>query len=83
MYQKVEGNLRMTVNEASERYPNSYIVIRRDSEDLFNQIGTILYVGDDGFELFSLITTFDDPSLCGVVEGLNLQSSFGGVVVGE
>ena len=75
MYQKVEGNLRMSVNEASERYPDSFIVIRRDSEDLSNQIGTILYVGDDGFELFSLITSFDDPSLCVVVEGLNHQRS--------
>jgi hypothetical protein len=83
MYQKIEGNLRMTVNEASEKYPDSFVVIRRDNKDLSNMIGNILYVGDNFNELFSLISTFDDPSLCGVIEGLNHQCSLGGVVVGE
>jgi hypothetical protein len=46
-------------------------------------MGTILYIGDDDDELFSLITKFDDPYLCGVVEGLNHQWSLGGIVVGE
>jgi hypothetical protein len=82
MYQKIEVNLRMTENEAAERYPDSFVIFRRDSMILSNQMGTVLYVGDDGDELFSLITSFDDPSYCGVLEGLNYRRSLGGVVVG-
>ena len=31
MYRKIEPALRMTANEASERYPDIYIVIQMDS----------------------------------------------------
>ena len=82
MYQELEGNLRMTENEACELYPDGFVVMRMDSMNLSDRIGTALYVGDDYNELFSLITRFDDPSLCGVIEGLNHRRSLGGIVVG-
>ena len=82
MYNKIEPALRMTRNEASERYPDSFILMRMDSMSLSNDVGTVLYVGDDGDELFSLAVNFDDPSLCGVVDGLNHRRSLGGIVVG-
>ena len=54
-----------------------------DSMDLSNQMGTILYVGDDGDELFSLVMKFDDPSNFRVSEGLNHRRSLGGIAVGS
>ena len=82
MYRKIEPALRMTANESSERYPDEYILIRMDSRSLYNDIGTVLYVGDDGDELFSLVMKFDDPSLYRVAEGMNHRRSLGGVIVG-
>ena len=82
MYRKIEPALRMTRNEASERYPADFVLMRMDNMNLSNDVGTILYVGDDGDELFSLAVKLDDPSLCGVVDGLNHRCSLGGVVVG-
>ena len=82
MYRKIEPTLRMTANEASESYPDEYIVIRMDSRNLPNDIGTVVYVGDDGDELFSLVMKLDDPSLFRVTEGLNHRCSLGGIVVG-
>ena len=82
MYKKVEPTLRMTSNEASERYPDSYILIRWDSMNPSDDMGTILYISDNGNELFSLVNELDDPTNCGVSEGINLQRSLGGVVVG-
>jgi hypothetical protein len=79
MYEIVD-NLRMTDIEASERYPDSYIAMRKDS--MTSQMGTVLFVGDNEGELMGLIMCLDDPTYCGVREGLNLQRSLGGVVVG-
>ena len=73
MYQTVEGNPRMTRNEAMERYPNSYILIQRDNRDTFDPLCIVLYIGDDFDELFSL--QVDLPvSLGVVVEGINISS---------
>ena len=82
MYQKVEDSQRMTVNEASERYPDSYILMQMDDRGLFNPTGIVLYIGDNGDELFSVQIRSNIP-LGLVVEGLNHQRSMGGVVVGE
>ena len=82
MYRKIEPTLRMTVNEASEKYPNEHILMQMDSKNLSNDMGTVLYVGDDGDELFSLVMKFNDPSLYRVIEGLNHLRSLGGIVVG-
>ena len=81
MYRKLEPALRMTGNEASERYPDSFLVMQMDSMDLSEDVGTVLYVGDNRRELYALITSINKP-FCGVVEGLNHQRSLGGVVVG-
>ena len=51
--------------------------------DLSNQMGTVLYVGDNRRELFALVMKLDDPSLCGVSEGLNHRRSLGGIAVGS
>jgi hypothetical protein len=82
MYKKIEPALRMASNEAAEHYPDSYILIRRDSMNPSDDMGTVLYVGDDSRELFALVMKLDDPTNCGVSEGLNLRRSLGGVVVG-
>jgi len=82
MYKKIEPAPRMTRNEASERYPDSYIMFRRDSINPSNDMGTVLYVGDDGDELFSLVMKLDDPTNCGVIDGLKHLRSLGGIVVG-
>ena len=82
MYRKIEPAVRMTANEASERYPNSYILMQRENRDMFDPVGTVLYIGDDGDELFSLQVNQPVP-LGIVIEGLHLQYSLGGVVVGE
>ena len=79
MYQKVGNNQRMTDIEASVHYPDSYILVRWESMD--SETGTVLYVGDGIGELMSLVTDQNDQ-FYGVVEGLNLQRSLGGVVVG-
>ena len=81
MYRKIEPPLRMTANEASERYPDSFIFMQMDSMDLSDDVGTVLYVGDDRRELYRLIISLNKP-FCGVHEGLNHQRSLGGVVVG-
>ena len=82
MYRQIEPALRMTANEASERYMDDYIIIRMDSKNPSCEMGFVLYVGDDGDELFSLVLKLDDPSLYRVVEGLDLLCSLGGIVVG-
>jgi hypothetical protein len=82
MYHKIEENLRMTVNEAAERYPDSFILVQRDNEDICDPIGSVLYIGDDFDELFSLQVDSSVP-LGIVIEGLNHRRSLGGVVVGE
>jgi len=82
MYWNVESGLRMTENEASAQYPDSFIIMRMDSMDASNQMGTVLFIGDDYDELASFIMSFDDPSNCGVIEGLNHRRSLGGVLVG-
>ena len=82
MYRKIEPSLRMSANEASERYENDYILIRMDSRNPSNNMGTVLYVGDNGDELFALVMKLEDPSLYRVTEGLNHRRSLGGIVVG-
>ena len=81
MYKKIEPALRMTANEASARYPDSFIVMQMDSMSLSDDVGTVLYVGDDRNELYDVIISLN-RSLCGIVDGLNHQRSLGGVVVG-
>ena len=74
------GNLRRSDNEASERYPDSYIAMRKDSRT--SQMGTVLFVGDNQSELMKLILNLDDSTFCGINIGLNLQCTLGGVVTG-
>ena len=82
MYKKIEPTLRMTRNEASEHYPDSYIVMQMDSMKLSDDVGTVLYVGDNERELYRLIISLNQP-YCGVLEGINLmRNCLGGVVVG-
>jgi hypothetical protein len=80
MYNTVENGLRMTMHEASEHYPDSYVLMQRDSVDFYEPAGIILYVGDNFDELFELQVDLPVP-LGLVVEGLNHQRSLGGIVI--
>ena len=81
MYKKIDPALRMTANEASARYPDSFILMQMDSMSLSADVGTALFIGDDRNELYDVIISLN-RSLCGIVDGLNHQRSLGGVVVG-
>jgi hypothetical protein len=73
MYKKVEGSPKMTRNQASETYPDDYILMQRDNRDTFDPSGVILYIGDNFDELFAL--QIDLPVILGVViEGVNISS---------
>ena len=79
MYQRIDDTQRMTDIEASVQYPDSFMIMRRDS--MQSEAGIILYVGDNMGELISLSMILDEP-FCGILEGLNHQRSLGGVVIG-
>jgi len=83
MYKKIENSQRMTESEATERYPDKYILIQLDNSELFDPAGTVLYVGDDDDELFSLQVKLPVPHGV-VIEGINISRrlSLGGLVVG-
>ena len=81
MYKKIIECPHMTMHEASECYPDNYILMQRDNRDIFNPSGIILYIGDNYDELYSLMMKINVP-LGLVFEGLNHQRSLGGVVVG-
>jgi len=80
MYEIVSNNDRLTSNEASLLYPDSYFAMRKDSRT--SDTGIVLFIGDNQSELFRLVLNLDDPMYCGVHEGSNLRRSLGGVVVG-
>ena len=82
MYRRVEESIRMTMNEVAECYPDSYVLMQRESRELFDPVGIVLYIGDDGDELFSVQVRERIP-LGIVVEGLNHRRSLGGLFVGE
>jgi len=82
MYKKIEPALRMTANEASAQYPDDFIIMQMDSMDLSDDVGTVLYVGDNQRELYALVVSLNLP-FSGVVDGLNYyRNCLGGVVVG-
>jgi len=83
MYRKIEPALRMTRNEASERYPDEFIIMQMDSMKLSDDVGTVLYVGDNDQEISALVVRLGLP-FSGVVEGLNYyRNDLGGVVVND
>ena len=43
MYKKVEGSLHMTRNEASERYPDSYILMQMDEAYMLGMMATSFF----------------------------------------
>jgi hypothetical protein len=81
MYKKIEPALRMTRNEASAHYPDEFIIMQMDSMDLSDDIGTVLYVGDNQRELYALVVRLNLP-FSGVVDGFNYyRNDLGGVIV--
>jgi hypothetical protein len=81
MHKKIDPPLRMTANEASEKYPRSYILMQMDDYNPSNDMGTVLYVGDDLDELYDLLGALNLENT-GIVDGLIHQNSLGGIVVG-
>ena len=81
MVKKIDEVLRMTDSEAVRRYPDNYLIMRMDNME--DDIGTILYIGDTEEELLNLFGQDEliDTSLCGILEGVNRQCTIGGVVV--
>ena len=79
MYWRIDGNQRMTDIEASEQYPDSYIIMQMDN--MHSDMGIVLYVGDNEDEIIKLAVELKRP-FCGVIEGLNFRRSLGGIVVG-
>ena len=73
MYKIIENSPLMTLNQASEQYPDNYILMQRENRDTFDPLGIVLYTGDDFDELFSL--QVDLPVSLGVViEGINISN---------
>jgi hypothetical protein len=73
MYKKIENSTRMTRNETSETYPDSYILFQKDTKEMFDPTGTILYAGDNFDELFALQVKLPG-SMNVVIEGANISS---------
>ena len=71
---------RITFNEVSTKYPNSYIVMQADS--LTSDTGTVLFVCDTRSEAYEKLSQLDGMDLCGITEGINHLRSLGGIVVG-
>jgi len=83
MYWKIDEISRMTMHEASEKYPDNHILMQMDEAYMLNPVGVVVYIGDDGDELFSLQMNL--PVTHGIVfEGIGLQRrySLGGLVIG-
>ena len=78
MYERI--NIRMTKDEAVERYPNSIIAMQKDSRE--SNVGTVLCIGNDDSDVISFLRTLDARPECLIMEGRNLRCSLGGVVVG-
>ena len=81
MYKIIEKTQRMDYTEASEHYPDSFIIMSMDN--ITSDMGTVLYIGDNRREIYSLLGQLKDTPFCGVIEGINHQQSLGGVFVGE
>ena len=84
MYKKIEGSPRMTMHEASEHYPDNYILLQMEDDFMLSPVGIVLYIGDNHSELFALQVDLPVPRGT-VFEGLNLQRrySLGGIVAYE
>ena len=84
MYKLIVESPKMTENEACMKYPDNYILMQMDSREMFDPAGIVLYIGDDGDELFSLQVNLPVP-LGIVLEGINVSRrlSLGGLVVGK
>ena len=84
MYKKIEKSPNVTMHEASEFYPDKYILLQMNEAYMLNPAGIVLYVGDDFSELFALQVDLPVPN--GIVfDGINLQRrySVGGLVVAK
>jgi hypothetical protein len=82
VYKELTASSKLTVNEASEQYPDNFILMRMDSLNISDPTGLVLYVGDNGDELFDLQVQAGIPNGL-VVDGMNRQQSLGGIFVGS
>ena len=78
MYKEI--NQRMTSVDASEKFPDSYIIMRMDGFE--SDIGTVLFTGKNKNELRAILRGLENQMFCGIIEGVNFgRNCIGGVVV--
>ncbi|MCL1865876.1 MAG: hypothetical protein FWF82_00530 [Oscillospiraceae bacterium] len=79
MARKVD-NLRMTMVDAMERFPNEYILMCMNGREDSPITGEVLFVGDKEKELWSEFDGLEEQNYCGVFGGINLMPMFGGII---
>ena len=78
MYQKTLE--RMEDVEATAKYPDNFLLFQRDDQNPSNKMGTILYIGDNYYELSDLRFELDCMDTCVVLEGDNCECSLGSYI---
>jgi hypothetical protein len=71
---------RVTDTEAGNQFPNSYVLMRRDSDKLGEESGVILWLGDDEKEVYKQLGSLDDLGNCTVVTGIDKSYSLLGSI---
>jgi hypothetical protein len=75
MYQRIENSEAMHINDASVKYPDKYILMSFPVMPEYT--GRVEYIGDNYNELLKVRREVGDLALWCVIEGRQLQFSFG------
>ena len=78
MARKVD-NLRMTMVDAMERFPNEYILMCMNGREDSPITGEVLFVAECESELKELKKK-EDRNYCCVFSGIDLMPMFGGII---
>jgi hypothetical protein len=79
MARKVD-NLRMTMVDAIEKFPDKYILMCMDGREDSPITGEVLYIADREDELSKVRKDYADRDYCGIFSGIDLIPTFGGIV---
>jgi hypothetical protein len=74
-------NRRMTNYEARERFRDSYILMRYESDDVGEKHGTVLWVGADEDEAHNQFRLLENQGWCGIIVGENDKICFGSLEI--